>query len=88
MASPPTILGQNGDGPAGGSVTITKSDATILSRPTRALYVGGAGDVAVRMFDDQTTPTFVGVAAGSILPVRVDKVLSTGTTATSIVGIF
>jgi hypothetical protein len=60
----------------------------VLARPTRALYVGGTGNVAVRMVGDQTTPIFSAVPAGAILPIRVDKVLSTGTTATSIVGIF
>lgn len=73
--------------PARGAFAVTKSDATVFSQPTRALYVGGAGDVAVRMLD-QTTVTFVGVPAAGLLPIRVDKVLSTGTTATSIVGLY
>lgn len=68
------------------SVTITKSDSTIVG-PLRALYVGGTGDVAVRMADG-TTPTFVGVPAGTLLPIQCDKVLSTGTTATSMVGLY
>lgn len=70
-----------------GTVTITKSDITILSPPARAIYVGVTGDIAVRMVGDQTTPTFVGVPAGTILPIAVDKVLSTGTTASSIIGL-
>lgn len=74
-------------GPAGSAFAVTKSDATVFSQPTRALWVGGAGDVAVRMLD-QTTLTFAAVPAGQLLPIRVDKVLSTGTTATSIVGMY
>jgi len=54
---------------------------------TRGLYVGGAGDVAVTMAEDGNNVTFVGVLAGSILPVQVTKVLSTGTTATNIVAL-
>jgi hypothetical protein len=88
MAIPLGYANTNADGSAGGSLTITKSDATILARPTRAIYVGVSGDVAVRMAGDQTTPIFVGVPAGALLPITVDKVLSTGTTASSIVGIF
>lgn len=72
---------------AWGSFTITKSDSTILSPNCRALYVGGAGDVAVRMLDG-STPTFSGVLAGTILPIQVDKVLSAGTTATLMLGLY
>lgn len=72
---------------AWGSLTITKSDATILSPVLRALYVGGTGDVAVRMMDG-STPIFVAVPAGSILPIQIDKVLSAGTSASSMVGMF
>lgn len=74
-------------GPAIGGFTVTPSDATVFSQPTRSLWVGGAGNVAVRMLDG-TTPIFTAVAAGALLPIRVDKVLSTGTTATLIVGLY
>lgn len=87
MAFQPYRNRANSDVCASGSVTITKSDSTVLAPPARAIYVGGAGDLAVRMSGDATTPTFVGVAAGTVLPISVDKVLSTGTTATSIVGL-
>lgn len=71
--------------PAAGSATVTASDTTIFDPPGRALYIGGAGNVAVRMAGDESTPIFVGVQAGTMLSVCVDKVLSTGTTATSII---
>ena len=85
--------------PGQAAVTVTKSDATILSwtvsdgtstttSPTRGVYVGGAGDVAVRMWYSQQTVTFVSVPAGTVLPIAVDKVLSTGTSATNMVAIF
>jgi len=68
-----------------GAVAVTKSDSTVI--PTcRALLIGATGDVAVRMANGDLL-TFVTVAAG-ILPVQVNKVLSTGTTATGIVALY
>ena len=74
------------DSPANHAETVTPSDSVDLTTVARALYVGAAGDVAVLMNDDSTA-TFVGVAAGSILPIRVKRVNSTSTTATSIVAL-
>jgi len=42
--------------------------------PTRALYVGADGNVTVQMADDTGTVTFVGVVAGTVLPISVIKV--------------
>lgn len=72
---------------AWGSIAITASDATILSPICRGLYVGGAGNVAVRMLD-ASTPIFTGVPAGTLLPIQIDKVLLTGTSATSLIGLY
>lgn len=74
------------DSPASDGFAVTKSDSTVFTQPTRGLYVGGGGDVAVRMVSGAAV-TFVGVPTGSVLPIRVDKVLSTGTDATDIVGL-
>lgn len=68
---------------ARGGASVTPSDSATIGR-TRALYIGGAGDVAVR-FSNGATATHASVPAGSTLMVEVDKVLSTGTTATNIV---
>ena len=54
---------------------------------TRGLYVGGAGNVVVQLDGDSSTVTFTGVVAGSILPIRARLVASTGTTATSLLGL-
>jgi hypothetical protein len=70
--------------PARGGAAVTKSDSTVVN--FRALYVGGTGDVAVTA-EDGNDVTFESVPAGSILPISVTKVLSTGTTATKIVGL-
>lgn len=67
------------------AVAVTKSDSTVLST-TRALYVGGAGDVAVTMRDGSVV-TFSAVPAGTFLPLRVTKVMSTNTTATLILAL-
>ena len=68
------------------ALAVTPSDSTVLPT-TRGLWVGVAGNVAVVMSDDQNSITFVGVPAGSILPIQVTKVLATGTTATDIIAL-
>ena len=50
-----------------------------------AIYVGGAGDVAVKCKVTQQDIIFHGMLAGTIVPVTVDRVLATGTTATNLV---
>jgi hypothetical protein len=53
----------------------------------RALYVGGAGDVAVRMVADGAVLTLKGVPGGTLLPIQVDRVMATNTTATFMLGL-
>lgn len=65
---------------------VTPSDSTVLTA-TRALWVGGAGDVAVEMTGGSVV-TLAAVPAGSLLPLRCAKVRATGTTATSIVALW
>lgn len=67
------------------AVAITPADDADLAVVTRALYVGSGGDVSVRMFDSSVV-TLVGVPSGTMLPLRVDRVLATGTTAGAILG--
>lgn len=69
-----------------GSQTITKSDTTVLAPICRRLYVGGTGDVAVRLLDG-STPIFKAVPVGTTLDIQFDQVLSTGTTATLMIGL-
>lgn len=64
------------------AVAVTPSDSTVFP-VCRALYIGVAGNLAVRMAGGQTL-TFVGVANG-VFPIQVDMVLSTGTAATDII---
>lgn len=72
--------------PAAGAAAVTEHDANPLSNTSRALYIGGAGDVTVTMLDGNDVE-FVGVPAGTILPIRVTHV-KTATTATDIVALF
>ena len=74
------------DAPYSEAVAVTPSDSADLTWCTRALVATGAGNVAVYM-KHSTTSVTLGISAGSPLPVRVDRVLSTGTTATGIVAL-
>lgn len=73
--------------PADNATAVTPSDSTDLSYTSRALYVGGAGNIVVTMAGGGDV-TFTAVPAGSILPVRVTRVKSTSTTATAIINLY
>lgn len=75
--------------PAKRGVAVTPSDATELEC-TRALWVGGAGDVVVvfaELRGNSTPVTLAGVAAGTLLPVQVVKVMA-ATSATAVVALY
>lgn len=72
--------------PAIVAAPVTPNDGADLSEYYRALYIGVAGDLTCQMMDD-TQVTFANVPAGLVLPARVKRVLATGTTADSIVGL-
>ena len=74
--------------PADHAFAITPTDGVDLSFVTRGLYVGTAGNVAVILKGDSSAVTFVGVPAGSVIPLRVSRVNSTNTTASDIVGLY
>lgn len=71
--------------PAYGATAVTPSDATTIPA-TRFLWIGGTGAVAVRLVRGDTV-TFAAVPVGR-LDVQVDRVLSTGTTATNILALY
>ena len=73
--------------PADNAAAVTPSDSTDLAFTSRALYVGGAGNIVVTMAGGGDV-TFTAVPAGSILPIRVSRVKSTSTTATSIINLY
>ena len=72
--------------PAIGTVSMTL-DVDITRRDCRAVWVGGAGDLSVVMSAGDTA-VFAGIAAGTLLPIRVKKINSSGTTASSIVVLY
>ena len=79
--------------PGVSAFSITPS-ATALDKDTRAIYVGGDGDITVIMQVDHTDPletnttpiTFVGAKGGTILPIRVTHV--TAATATNLIALY
>lgn len=74
-------------GPAERLFAITPDNSTDLAYVTRGLYVGVSGNVAVHDVYGTAT-TLVGLAAGVFHPIRVRRVLVTGTTVTGIVGAY
>jgi hypothetical protein len=74
--------------PAINASSITPNDSADLAQFTRLVYVGGTGDVTVNMAGSGTTILFKAVPVGTVLPIRVSRVLSTGTTATNLVALW
>jgi hypothetical protein len=78
---------------AGRAAAVTPSDTANIPAVTGGtnngcvLYVGGDGDLKVTTIGGDDV-TFVGVVAGTFLPVHVLRVWSTGTTATNIVALW
>ena len=68
------------------AVAVTLSDSTVLA-PTRALYVGTGGNLKVTMAYGAEV-TFTNVQSGSILPIQVTKVWSTGTAASAVIALY
>lgn len=69
--------------PVTGAAAVTPNDSTNLTETTVSLYIGTAGTLKVS-FEDGSTATYAAIAAGRH-PLRVNRVWSTGTSATNIV---
>lgn len=74
--------------PAHNGVVITKSNSDIFARPTRAVYVGGTGHMKVRFVGGQDNVLLSAIPAGSLLPIAIDKIYDTDTTATLMVALW
>lgn len=72
--------------PASHGFAITPSDGVDLPEVTRALYVGAAGAVSITLASGADL-TLAGIAAGTILPLRIRRLRATGTTAGAMVGL-
>lgn len=72
--------------PASSAEAIVPNDAADLFNHSRAIFVGAGGSLSVELVD---TPgqvvTLQNVIAGMIYPLRVRKVLASGTSATDLV---
>lgn len=70
--------------PAKYAAAVTPDDSNDLPNASKRLWVGGAGNVALVTVGGSAV-TYVGVPAGTYLPVRAAQVKATGTTATDII---
>ncbi len=69
------------DSPASRAFAITPNDSTDLADVTRGLHTGSGGTIVLILNEDTASVTLSGVPGGVILPLRVKRVLATGTTA-------
>lgn len=72
------------ESPASNAFAMSVGD---LPTVTRAVYIGVAGNLVCTLQGDTVATTFIGVTAGSWLPIRV-KTLGAATTATDLVGLY
>jgi hypothetical protein len=83
------------------AASVTPSDTVNISSPSEVdgggnavgintgcvLYVGGAGDLKVKTASGDEV-TFIGILAGTFVPVQVIRVFATSTTATNIIALW
>jgi hypothetical protein len=76
--------------PARRAAAVTPSDSADLAIYAKALWIGGAGSVAIIPVGnaDGDSVVIAGCPAGALLPIQVRRVLTTGTTATAISALF
>lgn len=90
MPATNTFATQNGAGlesSAEHAFSITPNDSADLAFVTRAIYVGGAGNLTVVMLGGEEE-TFANVQAGMVYEFRVSRVKAAGTTATNLKGLY
>ena len=86
MADPYKYTAKPIDGPGNNAVAVTPSDSTDLTTTASFLWVGVAGDVSIECATSGSAIVFKNVQG--LLPVRVNRVNSTATTATNIVAVW
>ena len=85
MANVPTNPNVREPGPAADFFAITPHNTTVQP-PFRGIYVGTGGTITLTNRAG-TTIQFTNVIAGTILPVQAPLVMSTGTSATGLIGL-
>lgn len=73
--------------PPENAAPLQPSDTEQVRQVTRAVFVGGEGDLRVQMLGGGVV-TFTGVPGGSLLPLRVVQIFASGTSATELVGLW
>lgn len=73
-------------GPSADAFPVVPSDVTPFAVACRWLYVGGNGDVTA-ITAKGTTVVFKNVQIGELLPIGLQQVMATGTTATLMLGL-
>jgi hypothetical protein len=73
--------------PATGAFVITPHASNELPFTTKAIYIGGAGDLTLRPINGDTDVQFKNLAAGSVLDIRAKAVRASGTSATFLIGL-
>lgn len=66
---------------------VTPHDTNLLTQASRALWIGGTGNIKLKTVGGDTI-TLSSVAAGTLLPIAACQVFSTDTTATLIVCLY
>jgi hypothetical protein len=72
--------------PPANAFSITPADGADMGNVTRSIWVGTGGDIAVIYGGNRQQVTLKNVPSGSRLPGRFARVLSTGTTASNLIG--
>ena len=75
------------ESPARAAAVVVPDDVNDLVNTSRSIYIGTTGDVSVHMIGQTLPVVFKAVPVG-VLPIRVDRVLATGTTAADIVALW
>lgn len=73
--------------PPEAAAALAPDDTARLPHVTRALYVGTGGDVVVEVLSGAVV-RLANVQPGSVLPLRIVRVLASGTTAGDLVGLW
>ena len=74
-------------GPAEAGAAISPNDTQDLPYLTRAIYVGGDGDIRLTL-QDGSEITFSAAVAGTVLPLRASRIWQSGTSATNLVALW
>jgi hypothetical protein len=73
--------------PLSNAAAVTLHDTNELANYSRALWVGGAGNLKVTTAGGDTV-TLSGIPAGTLIPIRAKVCFSTGSTATLVVALW